>query len=95
MKIFKIRFNDNLQAIYTYITSYKHYIDINQLVDWCIQYEYYKELYENFHIIRACLDQHNLDYPDRDLIAEANVNPRSDLEDTIDLKLQDSDNDLL
>lgn len=80
MKIFKIRFSDNLQAIYTYISSYKHYIDINDLVDWCIQYEYYRELYENFHIIKTCIDQHNKDYPDKDEFAASNSSPTISLD---------------
>lgn len=75
MKLFKIKFNDNLQAIYTYISSYKHYIDINELVDWCIQYEYYRELYENFHVVKACIEDHNKEYPDRDKVAERHSSP--------------------
>lgn len=70
MKLFKIKINDNLLAIFEYIRTYKHYIDVNELVKWCMDYEYYKELYENFHVIRSCLDDHNKQFPDRDLIAE-------------------------
>lgn len=95
MKLFKIKFNDNLQAIYTYITSYKHYIDINDLVDWCIQYEYYRELFENFHIIRCCIDQHNKDYPEKDLIAAAAASPTIVLDPDSILESSMDDNDLL
>lgn len=93
MKIFKIRFNDNLQAIYTYINSYKHYIDINDIVDWCIQYEYYKELYENFHIIKCCIEQHNQDYPEKDLTAAAAASPTIILD--VPYPDLEKDNDLL
>lgn len=64
--IFKIKPNDNLIAIYTYLRTYEYYVDLRDLIDWCIAFEYYKELYENFHIIVRCLEEHNIQYPKRE-----------------------------
>lgn len=60
--MFKIKFNENLAAIFTYLRSYEYHIDMIDLVQWCIDYGYYKELYENFHIINNCLFEHNIKY---------------------------------
>lgn len=61
----KIQINDNLKAIYEYLRSYEYYVDLRDLVQFCFDYEYYKELFENFHIIYKCLEEHNIQYPDR------------------------------
>lgn len=61
----KIQVNDNLRAIYTYLNNYEYYVDLRDLVQFCFDYEYYKELFENFHIIFKCLEEHNIQYPER------------------------------
>ena len=60
--MFKIKPNDNLVAIFTYIRSDQYHIDLMDLVDFCISFDYYKELYENFHIIYKCIEDHNEKY---------------------------------
>lgn len=57
--MFKIKPNDNLFAIFTYINSCKYHVYLQELIQFCIDYEYYKELYENFHIVKSLLDEHN------------------------------------
>lgn len=58
----KIKVNDNLIAIYTYLRSYEYHVDLRDLVQFCIDYEYYDELYKNFHIIVRCLEEHNIEF---------------------------------
>lgn len=55
----KIKINDNLIAIFTYIKTYEYIIDLDDFIQWVIDYEYYKELYENWHIIRDLIKYHN------------------------------------
>lgn len=64
MKLFKIKPNDNLIAIFTYIQSNEYYITLSDLLQFCIDYEYYKELYEHFHIIYQLVKEHNQDHHD-------------------------------
>lgn len=59
----KIKYNDNLNAIYTYLRSYEYYVDILDLIQFCVDYDYYRELYENWHIVYQCLIDHNKKYP--------------------------------
>lgn len=59
MKIFKVKPNENLIAIFTYINTDEYFLSLQELINFCLDYEYYKELYENFHIIRQLLDEHN------------------------------------
>lgn len=59
MKIFKVKPNENLFAIFTYIREDPYFLSYEELVNFCIDYEYYKEFYEHFHIIRTLLDEHN------------------------------------
>lgn len=60
----RVKVNENLQAIFTYLRSYEYRVDLSELVSWCIDYDYYKELYEHFHIIYQMLIEHNRKYPD-------------------------------
>lgn len=55
----KIKINDNLIAIFTYIRSYEYYIVLIDFIQWCIDYSYYKELYSNWHIIYDLIQEHN------------------------------------
>lgn len=81
MKLFKIKPNENLYAIFTYIQSnHEYFIPYNDLIQFCIDYEYYKELYEHFHIIRALLDEHNRIYT-KTREEVLGVNPGSDPDD--------------
>lgn len=61
--VMKIKYNENLDAIYTYLRSYEYYVDILDLIQFCVDYEYYKELYENWHIVYQCLMDHNKRFP--------------------------------
>lgn len=58
----KIKFNENLAAIFTYLRSYEYHVDLLDLVQWCNDFGYYKELYENFHIVYQCLVEHNIKF---------------------------------
>lgn len=66
----KIRINDNLKAIFTYIQSYDYYIVYIDFVQWCIDYGYYKEFYQNFHIIRDLINEHNTTHTDIEPVRE-------------------------
>lgn len=56
----RIKINDNLRAIYTYINSYEYKIILNDFIQWCFDYGYYKEFFLNFHVIKECIAEHNL-----------------------------------
>lgn len=56
----KIKINDNLIAIFTYIKSYEYLIVLDDFIQWCIDYGYYKEFYLNYHIIKDLIHDHNL-----------------------------------
>jgi len=58
----RVKVNANLQAILTYLQTYEYHCDLMDLVKWCIDFDYYKELYENFHIINILLNEHNKKY---------------------------------
>lgn len=60
----KIKLNDNLIAIFTYINNIEYRIDLDDFIQWCIDYEYYKELYLHWHLIKDLIKFHNdnLDY---------------------------------
>lgn len=55
----KVKINDNLHAILNYLRSYEYHIDLIDLVQWCDDFGYYKELYEHFHILYPVLIEHN------------------------------------
>ena len=59
MKIFKVKPNENLFAIFNYINSDEYYLSYQDIIQFCIDYEYYKELYEHWHIVKPLIDQHN------------------------------------
>lgn len=89
MSIFKIKPNENLFAIFTYIRSDEYRLNLDELVQFCIDYDYYKELYEHFHIIKQLVDEHNKTHF---AVRPGKIQTRDiDLEDTIELK----DDDLL
>lgn len=89
MSIFKIKPNDNLFAIFTYIREDEYRLNMDELVQFCIDYDYYKELYEHFHIIKQLVEEHNKNHL---AVRPGRIQTREiDLEDTIEIK----DNDLL
>ena len=59
MKIFKVKPNENLFAIFNYINSDEYYLSYQEIIQFCLDYEYYKELYEHWHIVKPLIDQHN------------------------------------
>ena len=59
-KILKIKVNDNLTSIFNYINSKNDVVSWEDLIQWCIDYDCYKELYSNHFIIKHLLDEHNL-----------------------------------
>lgn len=55
----KIEINDNLTSIFNYINDNQEYITFHELVQFCIDFECYKELYLNQDIIYKLLQEHN------------------------------------
>lgn len=53
------KLNPNLQAIITAIRTDIHYVDLLDLMDWCIEENYLKEYYTNFNLISSLVQQHN------------------------------------
>lgn len=51
--------NSNLTSIITYINDSQTVVTWNDLVSWCIDLKYYKELYYNHFIINYILVEHN------------------------------------
>lgn len=55
----KVYVNYNLTSIFNYIHDSNEYISWYELVSWCLDMQYYKELYLNHFIIKYLLDEHN------------------------------------
>ena len=66
-KILKIKVNDNLNSIYNFINSKNDKISWYELIQWCIDYDCYKELYSNHFLINHVLEEHNLQEFNSDL----------------------------
>lgn len=61
----KVKVNNNLIAIFTFIKSDVYYIELDYFLQWCIDYGYYKEFYLNYHIIKDLIFNHNLLYTNK------------------------------
>lgn len=55
----KIKVNDNLTNIFNFIQSSKERITFMELIQYCIDYDLYKEFYLNQQIIFRLLDERN------------------------------------
>lgn len=55
----KIKVNDNFTNILNYIHACEHRLSYYDLLQYCIDYDQYKELYNNYHIFKDILIEHN------------------------------------
>lgn len=59
MKKYKVGMNEDLIAILTYINTAPALVLWQDLIQHCIDYDLYIELYMNIEIITKLLEQHN------------------------------------
>lgn len=59
MKKYKVGMNEDLIAIFTYINTAPGIVLWQDLIQHCIDYDLYIELYMNIEIITKLLEQHN------------------------------------
>lgn len=58
-KKLKIEVNDNFNMILNYINSANELITYKELVQYCIDYELYKELFINLKIFQILIEERN------------------------------------
>lgn len=58
-KKMKIEVNDNFNMIKNFIYSSTEPIKFSELVDYCCDYDLYKELYININIFKLLIDEKN------------------------------------
>lgn len=51
--------NDNFINILTYIQSSDQVLSYYDLIQYCIDYDQYKELYLNYHVFKDLMLEHN------------------------------------
>ena len=59
MKRYKVGINEDLISIFTYINTSPQYVLWSELLQHCIDYELYIELYMNIDIVSKLVDEHN------------------------------------
>lgn len=64
----RVSVNSNLTSIVNYINDYQGLLSWYELVSWCIDLKYYKELYLNHFIIKYLIDEHNQSIKDNTFI---------------------------
>lgn len=55
----KIKINDNFTNILNFIHSADNIVHYYDLVQYCIDYAQYNELYNNYHVFKDLLIEHN------------------------------------
>ena len=60
---YKIQINDNWNMIYNYINSATTKVDWFELVQFCVDYDCYKEFYFNINIWKILVDERNNNLP--------------------------------
>ena len=58
-KKLKVEINDNFNMILNYINSSLVEITYKELVQYCVDYDLYRELYVNFHIFEKLVQEKN------------------------------------
>lgn len=58
----KVEVNDNFNMIHNYILSAVEPIKFNDLVQYCIDYDLYKEFYVNLPVFRVLIEEKNLSF---------------------------------
>ena len=61
-KKMKVEINDNFNMIHNYILSATEPILFKDLVQYCIDYDLYKELYVNLPVFRILIEEKNLSF---------------------------------
>lgn len=56
-----VKFNENVSNIFQYIKESPDYINWNEFIQHCIDYDMYKEFYIHLPIIKILVEQHNDD----------------------------------
>lgn len=59
----KIQINDNWNMIYNYINSATEKISWFELVQFCVDYQCYKEFYLNINVWKILVDERNNNLP--------------------------------
>ena len=59
MKRYKVGINEDLISIFTYINTSPKYVLWSELLQHCIDYELYIELYMNIDIVSKLVEEHN------------------------------------
>lgn len=72
MKKYKVGMNEDLIAILTYINTAPGIVLWQDLIQHCIDYDLYIELYMNIEIITKLLEQHN------EMVVQKNVQIESE-----------------
>lgn len=65
-KKMKIEVNDNFNMIQNYILSAVEYVSFKDLLQYCIDYQLYEELYVNITVFKILLDEKNLSFKQSD-----------------------------
>lgn len=55
----KIKINENFTSIMNHINDYEKKISWFELIQYCIDYGMYKELYEHYFIFDKLIQEHN------------------------------------
>lgn len=55
----KIKINDNFTNILNFIRSSDHYLTYYEVIQWCIDYDEYREYYMNYHVFKDLILEHN------------------------------------
>lgn len=58
----KVKVNENLTSIINYIKDFEGIVKWFELVQYCIDYRMYEELYVNQSIIQKLMNEHNEDF---------------------------------
>lgn len=58
-KRYKVGYTEDLNSIVTYIKTSDKQVTITDLLQFCVDYEYYIELYMNYPMIRDLIVEHN------------------------------------
>lgn len=61
-KKMKVEVNDNFNMIHNYIISAVEPIRFSELLQYCIDYDLYKELYVNLPVFRVLIEEKNLSF---------------------------------
>ena len=59
MRKIKIKVNEELTSIFNFVNSNMNMVTWSELIQYCIDYGLYKELYLHHFIIERLVDEHN------------------------------------